>query len=127
MHYYVTFALLLVAVTAFAGEPGVGERLYRRYCASCHGVGGRGDGPAAEALSPRPPDLTALTSTVPELMSEIDGSRAIRGHGSATMPVWGEVFAATALPSQHARRTALLTVREISEYVHGLRKGGTLR
>lgn len=120
---YLVLASMLVATTAFAD----GAQLYRRHCASCHGVGGRGDGPAAEALSPRPPDLTKLTGTMPDLMREIDGSRTIRGHGSATMPVWGEVFAATALPSGHAQRTALLAVREITEYVYGLRKGGTSR
>jgi cytochrome c553 len=27
-----------------------GSELFRMYCASCHGVDGRGDGPVAEAL-----------------------------------------------------------------------------
>ena len=36
-----------------------GQELYRTHCASCHGVGGRGDGPAAAGLLPRPADLTA--------------------------------------------------------------------
>lgn len=35
-----------------------GAFLYRKYCAGCHGAGGRGDGPAAAALAVRPPDLT---------------------------------------------------------------------
>jgi mono/diheme cytochrome c family protein len=30
-----------------------GRELFVRYCASCHGVSGRGDGPAAAALQPR--------------------------------------------------------------------------
>lgn len=35
----------------------VGEELYSTYCAACHGVEGKGDGPAAEALVPQPASL----------------------------------------------------------------------
>ena len=38
----------------------LGERLYKTSCASCHGEQGRGDGPAAEALTPRPASLHHL-------------------------------------------------------------------
>lgn len=38
----------------------VGRSLYERQCVACHGKGGKGDGPAAAALNPRPPDLTNL-------------------------------------------------------------------
>jgi mono/diheme cytochrome c family protein len=38
-----------------------GAMVYRTYCASCHGATGAGDGPAARALSPPPPDLGWLT------------------------------------------------------------------
>lgn len=34
-----------------------GERLFAQNCASCHGPAGRGDGPAAAALKPRPADF----------------------------------------------------------------------
>ena len=34
-----------------------GESLYQSNCYSCHGEEARGDGPAAAALEPRPPDL----------------------------------------------------------------------
>jgi putative copper resistance protein D len=36
-----------------------GQALYQTHCASCHGAGGHGDGPAAAGLRPRPADLTA--------------------------------------------------------------------
>jgi len=35
-----------------------GEAVYRTNCASCHGAGGTGDGPAAAGLAPAPADLT---------------------------------------------------------------------
>jgi high-affinity iron transporter len=34
-----------------------GREVYQANCASCHGASGRGDGPVAPALSPRPSDL----------------------------------------------------------------------
>lgn len=36
-----------------------GARLYAEHCQSCHGTEGRGDGAAAAALNPKPPDMTA--------------------------------------------------------------------
>ncbi len=35
-----------------------GERVWRARCASCHGQGGRGDGPAGTGLTPPPANLT---------------------------------------------------------------------
>ena len=34
-----------------------GQVVYERYCQTCHGVNGRGDGPGAEDLEPSPADL----------------------------------------------------------------------
>lgn len=40
------------------GDAALGELLYRRHCASCHGPVGAGDGPAAAGLHPPPRDHT---------------------------------------------------------------------
>lgn len=37
-----------------APDPAAGKALYAAHCASCHGAGGRGDGPAAKGLDPAP-------------------------------------------------------------------------
>jgi hypothetical protein len=55
-------------------------------------------------------------------MRQIDGRRTIRAHGTAAMPVWGEVFEASLIDEPHRRRTALLKVRAIAEHVYGLRR-----
>ena len=34
-----------------------GGALYRKYCATCHGKYGQGDGPLAKKLTPKPSDL----------------------------------------------------------------------
>ena len=41
-----------------------GEEIYQKYCLECHGERGRGDGPRAPLLAPRPGNLvSAATST----------------------------------------------------------------
>jgi mono/diheme cytochrome c family protein len=34
-----------------------GQKLYAQFCANCHGQNGRGDGPLAAALNPKPANL----------------------------------------------------------------------
>lgn len=43
--------------------------LYNNLCAQCHGYKGRGDGPVAALLNPRPADHTS-----PSVQSETDGA-----------------------------------------------------
>jgi mono/diheme cytochrome c family protein len=118
-----TMMLLAAARSpARAAEPASGELLYRRYCASCHGVGGRGDGPVAGALQPPPSDLTRLDSDVRDLMRQIDGRRAVRAHGTSEMPVWGEVFEESLIHEPHRRRTTLMHLRALAEYVRSVRQ-----
>ena len=46
------------------GDPERGKRIYETYCEECHGETGRGDGPRAPLLAPRPGNLvSAATST----------------------------------------------------------------
>ena len=55
-------AVLILLLTLALPPRGAGaadEALYRRHCAVCHGIAGRGDGPAAGLLSPPPRDFTA--------------------------------------------------------------------
>ena len=99
-----------------------GELLYRKYCASCHGLGGAGDGPVAGSLVPPPTDLRTLDLHIDELMRAIDGRRTIRAHGDATMPVWGHVLEREKAGRRYPRRTALYEVQALAEYVRLFRK-----
>lgn len=92
---------LLAGARAAAQQPTTsmaGDGTYRLYCASCHGTGARGDGPLAESLKRRPPDLTRLATshggTYPADMVAriIDGRAPVKGHGGGDMPVWGDAF-----------------------------------
>src|SRR5438105_7900232 len=44
--------------TGIAANATTGQRVFARYCAVCHGPDGRGNGPAAPSLIPRPRDFT---------------------------------------------------------------------
>jgi cytochrome c2 len=37
-----------------------GQVMYKQYCAACHGIDAKGNGPAASTLKTLPPDLTTL-------------------------------------------------------------------
>lgn len=47
------------AVPYQAASIAAGAATFQEHCAPCHGPGGAGDGPAARAMWPRPPDLRA--------------------------------------------------------------------
>lgn len=81
-------------------SPTKGVEMYAVYCAPCHGVTGKGDGPAAYSLKTPPKDLTKLAANNNGKFPEAAVFNAIRGdtnappqaHGSKDMPVWGKVF-----------------------------------
>ncbi|HZP41681.1 MAG TPA: c-type cytochrome [Candidatus Binatia bacterium] len=81
------------------GDPAAaGGAIYRRACASCHGLDARGDGAVAAALRVPPPDLTRLAArnagTFPRarVLDVITGRAPLAAHGTREMPVWNERF-----------------------------------
>jgi mono/diheme cytochrome c family protein len=56
-------------VPAGDGSIAAGKKAYLGNCLACHGVGGKGDGPAAAAISPPPRDLAD-----PNISSQTDGA-----------------------------------------------------
>ena len=75
-----------------------GEQMFKTYCATCHGLDGKGTGPAAAALKKAPANLTELTARnsgkFPEMkvFSTIKGDSDVAAHGTKDMPVWGDLF-----------------------------------
>jgi mono/diheme cytochrome c family protein len=86
------------ATPTLALESLTGRDSFDRYCASCHGVDGRGGGPVASALKNRPPDLTTLARREGGFPRErvfafVEGTNRLSlTHGSGDMPVWGRTF-----------------------------------
>lgn len=85
-----------VAVTPTSAESGV--TMFKTYCAACHGVDGKGNGPAASALKVQPANLTVLKQKnggkFPGLKVShiLEGTDEIHAHGSSDMPLWGPIF-----------------------------------
>jgi mono/diheme cytochrome c family protein len=50
--------VLLPTLALAQGNPEKGKELYTKHCAGCHGPTGKGNGPAAAALDPKPTDFT---------------------------------------------------------------------
>jgi hypothetical protein len=46
--------------STFAQELADGKRMYQAYCSGCHGLSGKGDGPAAKTLPVKPADHTRI-------------------------------------------------------------------
>jgi mono/diheme cytochrome c family protein len=74
-----------------------GKEMFNSYCASCHGLGAKGDGPAAPAMNRRPADLTVLAKKnggkypAEKVISTLMQYNTL-GHGSKDMPVWGPLL-----------------------------------
>jgi len=79
-------------------NPSDGPGMYVKYCASCHGVTGKGDGPAAPAFRRPPTNLTVLATnnggTFPTLLvlHTLKFGPSAPKHGNVQMPVWDNVF-----------------------------------
>ena len=75
-----------------------GKEMFKSYCAVCHGLDGKGAGPAAPAMKTIPTDLTALAKKesgkypAAHVAAVIRGQAATPSHGSQDMPVWGPLF-----------------------------------
>ena len=66
------------------GNAASGKKLAETNCVSCHGAGGKGDGPAAAALNPKPADWTSA-----KVQSESDGELFWKiSNGRGPMPPW---------------------------------------
>lgn len=79
-------------------SPTSGKQMYGSYCAPCHGVDGRGNGPAATAMKVPPTDLTGLYKRnhgrFPDthIVTVLQFGSEMPSHGSAEMPVWGPIL-----------------------------------
>ncbi len=105
-----------------------GGALYPRYCATCHGPSARGDGPLAHDLRVPVPDLTTIAARsggkfpAERVQKIIASGENLRGHGSADMPAWGDVFKRTsgldgATPDQ--------AIRNLTHYLWSLQRGSS--
>lgn len=110
--------LVALAVPSFAQTgKNSGVMLYKQYCATCHGLDGKGAGPTAPSLKKAPTDLTTMQPKGGAFPGErvvhtLQGEAMPGPHGTADMPVWGQVF-------RYTKRTppSELAVNRLVEYI----------
>ena len=97
--------------------------MYTSYCAPCHGVDGRGNGPAAAALKTQPTDLTGLQKNnhgkFPDahIVAILQFGTELPAHGSAKMPVWGPILGKM---NQTNAQDKQLRISNLSRYLESI-------
>ncbi len=104
-------------------SPTSGRQMYSSYCAPCHGVDGRGHGPAAVALKTQPTDLTVLSRNhhgkFPDahIVSVMQFGSDVQAHGSADMPVWGPILSHMSANNVQDKQ---LRISNLSRYIESI-------
>jgi mono/diheme cytochrome c family protein len=77
--------VILLGIRVEGDEYDQGKDLYSSKCQICHGVDGKGDGPAAASVTPQPADFTN-----PNFWQKNDNDKIsnIIKHGHAMMPAF---------------------------------------
>ncbi|MBM3765919.1 MAG: cytochrome c [Acidobacteria bacterium] len=101
-----------------------GKEIFNAYCASCHGLDGKGNGPVAPAIRSGVPDLTIIVRRkgkfpTTELEAFILGTgKLAAAHGSREMPVWGPLFRHV----ENDQDLGLVRARRVVEYIQSLQR-----
>ena len=100
-----------------------GKQMYTNYCAPCHGVDGRGQGPVASALRTPPVDLSVLSRNnhgkFPDahIVTVLQDGTEISAHGSPQMPVWGPILGRMNVSNPQDR---MLRISNLSRYLESM-------
>ena len=119
---------LLLAVDSWAQviDEYSGLETYQRFCASCHGPTGTGDGPVAPAIPIPVPNLTRLEVRDGDDFDEellrkiIDGRQPVIFHGTRYMPVWGYEFWVEEGADDEAQERVDIIVRNLVDYIRSI-------
>ena len=103
-----------------------GGVLYAAHCEVCHGRGGTGNGPMADAMKKPVPDLTLLARRnhgafpLDRVQKVIDGTSDpdVISHGTRQMPVWGPIFSS----DMGERDLGKLRIFNLARYVEKMQK-----
>jgi mono/diheme cytochrome c family protein len=105
--------------------PSSGKQMFLSYCAPCHGVDGRGNGPAARDLKTQPADLSLLSKAhggkfpSEHVISVLQYGVHASEHRTAEMPVWGPMFSRMD-PASFQPGMRLLRVSNLSHYIESM-------
>ena len=90
-------AVAVESTLAPAGDNAIsaGRERFEKNCAICHGIDAHGNGPFADLLNVKPPNLALLARAhggdfpFTRIYRRIDGRDLPLAHGTSAMPIWG--------------------------------------
>jgi len=113
---------------SWAAETDQGRVYFLRYCGSCHGVDGKGDGIVSRSLKVKPADLTQLKNKnkgvfpLDKVMATINGKTRVEAHGESKMPVWGEIFEKEAGVQKDPAGASDAKIKALAEYIETIQR-----
>ena len=117
-----------VRSVSWAAEADQGRMYFLRYCGSCHGVEGKGNGTVSRSLKVKPADLTQLKNKnggvfpLDKVVATINGKTRVEAHGESKMPVWGEIFEKEAGVQKDPGGTASAKIKALAEYIETIQR-----
>jgi mono/diheme cytochrome c family protein len=100
-----------------------GGQIFKQYCAACHGVGAKGNGPVRRSLRLPAPDLTTLTKRhggkcpYAYVTGVLRFAPGVPSHGSGSMPMWGPLF-----EYYYNRSSAEKRIQNLCDYLASLQE-----
>ena len=107
-------------------DPSSGKQMFRDYCAACHGMEGKGDGPVARFLRTPPADLEALAQhnggkyPADKVAATLRLGTDSGAHGTSDMPTWGPLFRSQ--DKKAGLGFAEVRIHNLTEYVKSLQQ-----
>jgi mono/diheme cytochrome c family protein len=136
--YYFGLVLILTATVSIAQvetrnvsirytSPFDGSKMYASYCSACHGDKGKGDGPAATAMTPAPRDLTTLSKghngqfpRANVFVAILDGKPRPKGEPGYDMPSWNGPFYSLCAGQRGCNAEVQMRVVRLTDYLESL-------
>lgn len=116
-------SIFSLPASAQAFEEYSGQMTFQRFCASCHGEEGKGDGPVAQGIPIPVADLTTMQRRQGDdfpaeaLRRIIDGRNAVIFHGTRYMPVWGYEFWVEEGADEEAEKNVEIIIANLIDYI----------
>lgn len=108
-------------------SPFAGEQMYASYCSACHGEKGKGDGPAAAAMTTSPSDLTTLSKSnkghfprAHVFFSILNGKERQKGGQGYDMPSWKGPFFSLCAGQRGCDAEVQMRVVRLTDYLESL-------
>jgi hypothetical protein len=132
---FMSFGICVVlgsSASAQISQPSTAKKDFVLHCADCHGVDGKGKGPATEVIPGfKPADLTMLRKNNggqfprQEVSDVIDGRKRMSGHFDADtdMPLWGLTFQPEGREfSKEAEAKVKARIAGLVDYIEGIQE-----